>query len=82
MGMKSADGAVAEALIQAMDEAEIAPKRVAIEAGISPTTMGRKLRAHSSFTIGELFAIAGVLHVDLSDLLPSPDSSDVIGGRS
>ncbi len=60
---------IAHAVRGAISRANETIERAATRAGLSRTTMTRRMTGHSPFTAGELIRIAAVLDINLSDIV-------------
>jgi transcriptional regulator with XRE-family HTH domain len=63
---------VADAVRDAMSQRRVSQTVLGRSLGMSQTAVSRRLMGEVPFDVVELVAIAGLLHVPLSSLLPSP----------
>lgn len=66
---------VVAAVADAISASGIPKSAVAQRAGMARTTLHRRLRGDSDFTVSELFRVALVLHVQPADLIPRGDAA-------
>lgn len=77
----TADGIVGERIHQIMWRERISQARVAETLGLTQSSVSKRLRGATPWTLDELLAIARILNVSPADLLPGDDYSPVPKGR-
>ncbi|AQT81993.1 hypothetical protein B1R94_26130 [Mycolicibacterium litorale] len=70
MGKELSSAGVAEEVRVRMARRKLSQTAVAGRAGMSSSTLSRRLLGESDFTVGELYRIADVLETNVHELLP------------